>query len=214
MSQASIGLNVQHDANHGAVSPNPFWNELLGFGADLIGGCKYLWLQQHWTHHAFTNDIERDPDASSTGVCPAPWFRVPDSGFAWLSATRIPRSCFYFFLFSHVRDIKPKLNIPNPQPSPLNPHYSCARTPAAPSPKPQPPSIRRRRSLFPVPRLRQGEPRPQGIPLHPAFLHASGSLLLLGVLHLQHKRRHTRPRRGQGCGHALWEQLQGAEQAR
>jgi len=76
MSQASIGLNVQHDANHGAVSPNPFWNELLGFGADLIGGCKYLWLQQHWTHHAFTNDIERDPDASSTGVCPAPWFRV------------------------------------------------------------------------------------------------------------------------------------------
>ena len=32
MSQASIGLNVQHDANHGAVSPNPFWNELLNYG--------------------------------------------------------------------------------------------------------------------------------------------------------------------------------------
>jgi len=29
-------------------------------GADMIGGSKYLWLQQHWTHHAFTNDIERE----------------------------------------------------------------------------------------------------------------------------------------------------------
>ena len=66
VAQAFIGLNVQHDANHGAVSANPFWNDLLGFGADLIGGSKYLWLQQHWTHHAFTNDIERDPDAKST----------------------------------------------------------------------------------------------------------------------------------------------------
>jgi fatty-acid desaturase len=39
-------------------------SELLGFGADLIGGSKYLWLQQHWTHHAFTNDVSKDPDAS------------------------------------------------------------------------------------------------------------------------------------------------------
>jgi len=66
VAQALIGLNVQHDANHGAVSANPFWNDVLGYGADLIGGSKYLWLQQHWTHHAFTNDIERDPDAKST----------------------------------------------------------------------------------------------------------------------------------------------------
>lgn len=66
VSQATIGLNVQHDANHGAVSPQPFWNDFLGYGADLIGGCKYLWLQQHWTHHAFTNDPKRDPDATST----------------------------------------------------------------------------------------------------------------------------------------------------
>ena len=66
VAQALIGLNVQHDANHGAVSADPFWNDILGYGADLIGGSKYLWLQQHWTHHAFTNDIERDPDAKST----------------------------------------------------------------------------------------------------------------------------------------------------
>ncbi|KAJ1473915.1 fatty acid desaturase-domain-containing protein [Baffinella frigidus] len=62
---AFIGLNVQHDGNHGAISPNPALNELFGFGADMIGGAKYLWLQQHWTHHAFTNDVTRDPDSSS-----------------------------------------------------------------------------------------------------------------------------------------------------
>lgn len=42
-------------------SPSP---DVLGFGADMIGGCKYLWLQQHWTHHAFTNDHDRDPDST------------------------------------------------------------------------------------------------------------------------------------------------------
>lgn len=38
--QALIGLNVQHDANHGACSKMPWVNDLLGFGADLIGGCR------------------------------------------------------------------------------------------------------------------------------------------------------------------------------
>lgn len=65
IAEALIGLNVQHDANHGAISRKPFWNDILGYGADLIGGNKYLWLQQHWTHHAFTNDNIRDPDAKS-----------------------------------------------------------------------------------------------------------------------------------------------------
>ncbi len=48
LSQAFIGLNVQHDANHGAASKKPWINDLLGFGADLIGGCKWNWLAQHW----------------------------------------------------------------------------------------------------------------------------------------------------------------------
>jgi len=63
--QASIGLNVQHDANHGAASKKPWVNDLLGLGADFIGGSKWLWMQQHWTHHAFTNHGELDPDAFS-----------------------------------------------------------------------------------------------------------------------------------------------------
>ena len=62
---ALIGLNVQHDANHGAASPRPWVNELLGFGADAIGGSKYTWIEQHWTHHAYTNHPEKDGDAIS-----------------------------------------------------------------------------------------------------------------------------------------------------
>jgi fatty acid desaturase (delta-4 desaturase) len=63
IAQALIGLNVQHDANHGAASKKHWINDLLGFGADMIGGCKWNWMQQHWTHHAFTNHHVKDPDA-------------------------------------------------------------------------------------------------------------------------------------------------------
>ena len=62
---ALIGLNVQHDANHGAASKSPLINEILGFGADMIGGSKYTWIEQHWTHHAYTNHPEKDGDAIS-----------------------------------------------------------------------------------------------------------------------------------------------------
>lgn len=59
---ALIGLNVQHDANHGAASRRVWINDLFGFGADAIGGSKWLWIIKHWTHHAFTNHEEKDPD--------------------------------------------------------------------------------------------------------------------------------------------------------
>lgn len=65
VAQALIGLNVQHDANHGAASKRAWVNDLLGFGADLIGGCKWNWMSQHWTHHAFTNHKDMDPDSFS-----------------------------------------------------------------------------------------------------------------------------------------------------
>jgi acyl-lipid (7-3)-desaturase (Delta-4 desaturase) len=49
VAQAFIGLNVQHDANHGAASKNHRINDILGLGADFIGGSRWLWLEQHWT---------------------------------------------------------------------------------------------------------------------------------------------------------------------
>lgn len=49
ISQSLIGLNVQHDANHGAASKTPWINNMYGLGADFIGGSKWLWMEQHWT---------------------------------------------------------------------------------------------------------------------------------------------------------------------
>lgn len=47
VSQAFIGLNVQHDANHGAASKRPWVNDLLGFGTDvshvLLSCCAQSW---------------------------------------------------------------------------------------------------------------------------------------------------------------------------
>jgi fatty acid desaturase (delta-4 desaturase) len=63
VSQAAIGMNVQHDANHGACSKRPWVNDFFGIFADLIGGSKWLWMEQHWTHHAYTNHADMDPDS-------------------------------------------------------------------------------------------------------------------------------------------------------
>lgn len=63
VSQALIGMNVQHDANHGACSKTPWVNDFFGIFADLIGGSKWLWMEQHWTHHSYTNHAEKDPDS-------------------------------------------------------------------------------------------------------------------------------------------------------
>jgi len=67
LAQAWIGLNVQHDGNHGAAGGRGrIWiNDLFGFGADFIGGSKWLWMEQHTTHHAYCNHAEKDPDSFS-----------------------------------------------------------------------------------------------------------------------------------------------------
>lgn len=63
---AWIGLCVQHDANHGALSANPTINKIAGSMADLIGQCRFLWMQQHVVHHhAYTNDHACDRDSTS-----------------------------------------------------------------------------------------------------------------------------------------------------
>ena len=60
---ALIGLNVQHDANHGAISRNPWVNRILGMSQNWIGGSAVDWIHQHVVqHHTETNDIHHDPD--------------------------------------------------------------------------------------------------------------------------------------------------------
>jgi len=66
---AWIGLNIQHDANHGALSRNPSVNLLMGLTQDWIGGNMILWLQEHVVmHHLHTNDVDEDPDQKAHGV--------------------------------------------------------------------------------------------------------------------------------------------------
>lgn len=60
---ALIGLNIQHDANHGAVSRQSWINRCLGASQNWIGGSAVSWIHQHVVqHHVHTNDLERDPD--------------------------------------------------------------------------------------------------------------------------------------------------------
>eukprot|EP00096_Caligus_rogercresseyi_P013818 TRINITY_DN641_c0_g1_i2.p1 TRINITY_DN641_c0_g1~~TRINITY_DN641_c0_g1_i2.p1 ORF type:complete len:424 (-),score=104.55 TRINITY_DN641_c0_g1_i2:56-1327(-) len=60
---AVIGLNIQHDANHGAVSRRPWVNRMLGMSQNWIGGSAINWIHQHVVqHHIHTNDIDQDPD--------------------------------------------------------------------------------------------------------------------------------------------------------
>jgi len=60
---ALIGLNIQHDANHGAISKNPLINRMLGLSQNFIGGSAIDWIHQHVVqHHINTNDVHHDPD--------------------------------------------------------------------------------------------------------------------------------------------------------
>jgi fatty acid desaturase (delta-4 desaturase) len=63
---AMIGLCIQHDANHGAVSRKEIINRLWGYTQDWIGGSSLLWKHHHvLLHHAYTNIIEHDPDITT-----------------------------------------------------------------------------------------------------------------------------------------------------
>ena len=63
---ALIGLCIQHDANHGAVSKNGTVNFLWGLTQDWIGGSSLLWKHHHvLLHHAYTNMNNKDPDTTT-----------------------------------------------------------------------------------------------------------------------------------------------------
>ena len=66
---ALIGLNVQHDANHGAISRRPWVNRLLGMSQNWIGGSAIDWMHQHVVqHHLHTNHVSMDPDIQGSSL--------------------------------------------------------------------------------------------------------------------------------------------------
>lgn len=94
---ALIGLNVQHDANHGAMSRSGWVNTLFGLMQDYIGGSGVMWIQQHVVlHHIFTNDVHMDPDADGF---PAIRFHA---GAAQGGKAPATASWFPWHLFQHV----------------------------------------------------------------------------------------------------------------
>jgi linoleoyl-CoA desaturase len=65
---AGIGMNVMHDAIHGAYSKNKKINTIMGYTISLCGGFPINWYYQHNVlHHTYTNiegldeDIEPSP---------------------------------------------------------------------------------------------------------------------------------------------------------
>ena len=66
---ALIGLNIQHDANHGSLSNNKTINRMFGLSQNLIGGSRKAWIIQHMVkHHIHTNVLGKDPDTDGLGA--------------------------------------------------------------------------------------------------------------------------------------------------
>ena len=56
---AMIGVNIQHDGNHGAFSNTKFVNKFAGWTFDMIGGSAFTWELQHMLgHHPYTNVLD------------------------------------------------------------------------------------------------------------------------------------------------------------
>jgi len=63
---AGVGLNITHDASHGAISKQPWINKFWQISADWTGNNRYMWYMQHVVrHHTYSNDEGRDTDATS-----------------------------------------------------------------------------------------------------------------------------------------------------
>lgn len=114
---AVIGLSIQHDANHGAFSPNPVINRIAGFMDDYIGGSALAWRHQHnVAHHADPNDVYLDavrsdaffplllftfssfPSSSSlSSSSSSPWMRANTTTNS--TPNHLTHSCLPAFLF-------------------------------------------------------------------------------------------------------------------
>jgi linoleoyl-CoA desaturase len=60
---AGVGMNVMHDANHGAYSSKNWINKVLGGSMYILAGNVYNWQVQHNVlHHTYTNIHGHDED--------------------------------------------------------------------------------------------------------------------------------------------------------
>ncbi|EDM43792.1 linoleoyl-CoA desaturase [unidentified eubacterium SCB49] len=60
---AGVGMNVMHDANHGAYSSKNWVNKVMGGSMYILAGNVYNWQVQHNVlHHTYTNIHGHDED--------------------------------------------------------------------------------------------------------------------------------------------------------
>ncbi len=89
---AFVGLNVSHDAIHGAYSKNPTINTIMGKTFNLIGANDYMWnIMHNIIHHTYTNIPGHDEDIESVPVIvrTSPkqehrWFHRFQHYYAWV----------------------------------------------------------------------------------------------------------------------------------
>ena len=66
---AGVGMNVMHDANHGAFSSKTWVNKLMGSTIYILAGNDYNWKVQHNVlHHTYTNIVGYDEDVDAGRV--------------------------------------------------------------------------------------------------------------------------------------------------
>lgn len=63
---AFIGLNISHDAIHGALSKHKGMNKFLSYTFNIIGANAYMWgIMHNIVHHTYTNIDGHDEDIES-----------------------------------------------------------------------------------------------------------------------------------------------------
>ena len=66
---AGVGMNVMHDALHGATSRHRWVNDLLGSSMYMLGSDVFVWKFLHnEAHHTHTNVLPQDQDINAPGV--------------------------------------------------------------------------------------------------------------------------------------------------
>lgn len=90
LAAAAVGMNVQHDANHGAWPTGRRARRVLGFSLDVLGGSSYVWRYKHnRSHHQFTNiagadnDVDLRPFGRLSPVHPRRWFHRFQHIYLW-----------------------------------------------------------------------------------------------------------------------------------
>jgi linoleoyl-CoA desaturase len=78
---ALVGMNVMHDACHGAFSSNPKMNNIIGYSMNFLGSNQFIWKIKHnRIHHTYTNVDGVDDDIIKVPIlrhCESqPWKKV------------------------------------------------------------------------------------------------------------------------------------------